>query len=694
MERMPVLARLDRCRISKHHVQRSSVFAITSKTSKGTGMTACLRSIPLAILLLISIFYLDIPRSCAQDRLTLQDLLSVEPIGETALSPDGKTIALVRSNQIVLLPSEGGWPVLLTSTQGGKTGLAWSKDGQKLAYASQGSIWIVPVVGGAPRRLTNAPAGAGDPRQATDRAPQWSPKGRWILFQSGRSGTNGLYAVSEDGAVTSKLTSAGEATDGKWSPDGSKIVYVARDESYFSGRLELIHFDEHSGQTVGEPTELYTAPVDRGGGWAIPGAEWSLDGKTLITVLQNSGWSHLYEVPATGGQPKQLTDGNFEDGDPSYSPDGKYIVFASNRGLSEANDLWLVPAKGGEARRLTKFDTPGISAQPQWSPDSARIFFNHQSPLEASDLFVQEIHQPSRPIPLTHTTPTNYAFAAQVPERVTWKSKDGREIAGLLYTPKGKERKTKPAILWIHGGPEGQDVYRLDVWAQYLAQTGYVVLEPNYRGSSGYGEAFRNLNVEDSNGGEVDDVATGAQYLVSRGLADVTRIGIGGGSHGGTMVAYAVTRYPELFAAAMDLYGVVDRELFVYRTNHNSSIRWRMKMGGSPTEKPEVYRKANILLAIDKVRTPVLIMHGENDPQVPPAESTQFAKALREHHKTYFYFTYPNELHGFAQPAHRLDAWQKQLAFFEYYLNPKFGTTTTSTDEIVFPGDEKAAHAH
>lgn len=657
-------------------------------------MTVRLRSISLAILFLISILYPDTSRMYAQGRLTLQDLLSVEPIGETALSPDGKTIALVRSSQIVLLPSEGGWPILLTTTQGGKAGLAWSQDGQKLAYASQGSIWIVPVVGGAPRRLTNAPAGTGDPRQATDRAPQWSPKGRWILFQSGRSGTNGLYAVSEDGAITSKLTSGGEATDGKWSPDGSKIVYVARDETDFSGRLELIHFDQRSGQTVGEPSKLYTAPVDRGGGWSIHGAEWSLDGKTLITVLQNSGWSHLYELPATGGQPKQLTDGKFEDGDPSYSPDGKYIVFVSNRDLLEANDLWLIPAKGGEARRLTKFDIPGLSTQPQWSPDSTRIFFNHQSPLEAGDLFVQEIHQPSRPIPLTHTTPANYAAAAQVPERVIWKSKDGQQIAGLLYTPKGKERKTGPAILWIHGGPEGQDVYRLDVWAQYLAQAGYVVLEPNYRGSSGYGEVFRNLNVEDSNGGEVDDVAAGAQYLVSRGLADATRIGIGGGSHGGTMVAYAVTRYPELFAAAMDLYGVVDRELFVYRTNHNSSIRWRMKMGGSPTEKPEVYRKANILLAIDKVRTPVLIMHGENDPQVPPAESTQFAKALREHHKTYFYFTYPNELHGFTQPAHRLDAWQKQLAFLEYYLNPKFGTTTTSTEEVVFPGDEKAAHAH
>lgn len=632
----------------------------------------------------------------AQSALTLQDLLSAEPVGETALSPNGQTIALVRSGQIILLPSTGGWPVLLTSTQGGKSGLAWSPDGKQLAYASQGGIWVVSTSGGAPRRLTNAPPGAGDPRQATDRAPRWSPNGHWILFQSGRRGANGLYVVSEDGTVTSAITSAkDEASEGRWSPNGGEIIYVTRDKEFFSGRLDLLHFDVRSGQPIGEPNKLYTAPVDRGGGWSIHNVVWSPDGKTLATVLQNSGWNHIYLISAKGDEPRQITDGAFEDEDPVFSPDGKQLVFVSNRELPEASDLWTIPAAGGEARRLTRFETPGISTQPQWSPNGRHIYFNHQSATQTGDLLVQDVTPSAKPLYLTHTTPANYTAAAQVPERVTWKSRDGHEIAGLLYVPKRKEASPKrPAVLWIHGGPEGQDDYRADLWAQYLAQAGYVVLEPNYRGSSGYGEVFRNLNVEDSNGGEVDDVAAGAQYLVSKGLADPSRIAIGGGSHGGTMVAYAVTRYPELFAAAIELYGVVDRELFVYRTNHSSSIRWMMKMGGSPTEKPETYRKANVLLAIDKVRTPLLIMHGENDPQVPPAESAAFVKTLHEHRKTYFYFTYPNELHGFSQPAHRLDAWQKQLAFLEHYLNPKFGTTTTSTEEVVFPNNDKQANPH
>jgi Tol biopolymer transport system component len=148
-------------------------------------------------------------RANAQEgnQLTLQDLLAVEPIGESSLSPDGKTIAFTHSGQIFLLPAEGGWPVPLTSSQGGKSGLDWSPDGKRIAYASQGSIWVVSAVGGVPHRLTNAPAGGGDPRQATDRAPRWSPQGRWILFQSGRRGINSLLVVSADGNTTSFLTS-------------------------------------------------------------------------------------------------------------------------------------------------------------------------------------------------------------------------------------------------------------------------------------------------------------------------------------------------------------------------------------------------------------------------------------------------------------------------------------------------------
>ena len=263
-------------------------------------------SAALAGLLLASVSPLALH---AQDsgRLTLQDLVSTEPIGETVLSPDGTTFALARNGQIALFPAAGGWPEPITSTVGGKSGLAWSPDGKRLAFASQGGIWTVSIAGGAPKRLTSAAPGPGDPRTSTDRGPKWSPNGRWILFESGRRGGSSLLVVSADGNVTSFLTEVkAEAGNAHWSPDGNAIAYIERTEEHFSGAIRVLDFDNASGQPKGAPRTLYTSPADRGGGWSIRDVEWSPDGTQLATVLQDSGWDHIYLEPVAGGNPKNF----------------------------------------------------------------------------------------------------------------------------------------------------------------------------------------------------------------------------------------------------------------------------------------------------------------------------------------------------------------------------------------------------
>jgi len=638
-------------------------------------------------------------------RIRVEDLVALPSLGNPVLSPDGKQFALVRDGEILLWPSAGGIPATLTTTPGGKSDLNWSPDGKRLAFICQGSVWVVPAAGGQPKRLTGGPIGPGDPHVSADRAPRWSPSGKWILFQSGRHGQNDLYVVSGDGRSISYLATtefydprkylgdlAVQESDGlagglffpdpAWSPDGTRISYTERSREFFSGKLKLIAFDEESGRTKGVPAELYTAKPDRGGAWAIDKVAWSPSGKTLALTLEDSGWDKVYLLPVAGGQPKQLTQGESDDFTPSYSPDGKSLAMVSNRNRLEERHIWIVPVDGSGPHQLA--DLPaGVESDPQWSPDGSKIYFVRSTPRESPSLYVAAVSGSGEAHVLIETLPSNFtALGTAGPEKVHFKGKDGLDLVGILYRPAHyKPGKRYPTVLWVHGGPEGQDTFNFSPWSLLLAQEGYAVFHPNYRGGSGYGEKFRNLNVEDSGGGEIQDVGAAVEYLVDQGITDPKYVGIWGTSHGATMVHFAVTKLPDVFAAAVSFGGVVDRATFNQRSNRNSAIRWEIKMGGTPAEKPASYRQADILPEVPRIKTPLLILYGEADPQVPPYESQQLITALKKNGKTYFAYSYPREMHEFVEPDHRLDVYKKSLAFFRLYLQPVYGNSSTSVDD-------------
>ena len=628
-------------------------------------------------------------------QLTIDDLLSSGNLrggGEGILSPDGTTFAKLVRGQIVLTPARGEPNHPLTSTSDVKSEISWSHDGKELAYISGGDVWTVSVADGTQHRLTHDPAGPGDPRGASDHHPLWNPNGHWILYQSGRKGFNELYIVSSDGkqeqflaateiykgadVIPNNTSDQGDAISSDrfdpnpdWSPDGTRVSYTERSREFFSGKLNIINFDAKTGTAVGLPRTLYTAKNDPGGAWAINTVTWSPDSKTLTVVLQESGWDKLWQISPTGGTPKQLTRGTGEDELPVYSPDGRWIVFTSNRDLPEERHLWVISSQGGEPQRITHLS--GIEGNPQWSADSKEIYFTRATALTSPDAYVAVATGKDEPRPLEPIRVGKYEALGIVPEVAHFKGKDGIPLAGIVYKPAGyKPGVQYPAVIWAHGGPEGQILLSLNPWSLFLAQRGYVVFEPNFRGSTGYGERFRNANVEDSGGGEIDDIAQAVQYLVTSGIADPHHIAIGGGSHGGTVVANAVVKLPTTFAAGIEMFGVVDRALFLQYTNRNSKIRWETKMGGSPAAKPAVYRRANVLPDVAKIQTPLLILHGEEDPQVPPQESMEFTKALKQAGKDFVYVTYPHEGHGFQQRDHREDAYRRQIEFLDKYLQP------------------------
>jgi dipeptidyl aminopeptidase/acylaminoacyl peptidase len=642
------------------------------------------------------LFVAAVPSFAQKSRITLEDLVNVVRERPGVLSPDGKYFAIIDKGQVALQPVTGGPSHLVTSTIGSKSEVSWSPDSKKLAFVSKGSIWVVSASSGEPLQITDGIAGPGDPRGAADHLPKWNPKGKWILYESGRTGSNELWVVTEDGKAKNDLAPAevytgvdatnnpspdhGDAVSSDrfapnpaWSPDGTHISYTERSRPHFAGKLKVLAFDRTTGRAKEPALDVYVAKNDAGGAWAVNTAAWSPDSKTLAVVLQETGWDKVFLIPAIGGKPHQLTKGEGEDGTPTYSPDGKSIAIVSNRNSPEEHHIWIVSVNGTAPRRLTHLS--GIETDPQWSPDGRTIYFQRGNVFRAPSSYAATIHgdhvHPLKPLL------TSVYEQARIPEPEVFHfhGKDGLSLAGILYRPKGYRPGSRyPLVIWAHGGPEGQVVLSLSPWSLYLAQEGYLVFEPNFRGSTGYGEHFRNLNVEDSGGGEIEDIGASVKALVDRGLADPKRVAIGGSSHGGTVVANAVAKLPDTFAAGIEMFGVVDRALFLRYTNRNSRIRWETKMGGPPDVKPAVYRRANVLPDVGKIRTPLLIMHGEQDPQVPPQESQEFVAALKSAGKTYEYVTYPHEGHGFRQPDHLLDSYQRQLAFLQKYLRQP-GTT-------------------
>ena len=638
--------------------------------------------------------------------ITPEDLESISAPLNPVLSPDGKQFAIVRNGQIALFLADGGWPVTLTTTPGGKSELAWSNDSRKLAFVSQGSIWVVSVAGGQPKKLTDGAPGPGDPRVATDHSPKWNPHGDWILYQSGRSGQNELWAVSEDGRSKNYLattenflgpehlgdqhTDDGDGLAGglffpdpAWSPDGAHLTYTERSREFFAGKLKLLSFDVTTGRGGSQPSELYTARPDRGGAWAIDKVVWSPDGRTLAFTLQDTGWEKVYILPLFGGQPRQLTQGESEDSTPEFSPDGKLLSIISNRDAPEERHVWLVPINGSAPRRLAQLP-PGVEAAPQWAPDGKHIYFIRSAPDESPDLYVASTSGDPAPHALTHTLPQNFrALGSAAPDVIHFKGKDGLPLSGILYYPPGFARgKRYPTLLWVHGGPEGQDTFGFSPLSLFFAQDGYLVFHPNYRGGIGYGEQFRNLNVGDSGGGEVQDVGAAVQYLVDQGLADPARVAIGGTSHGATMVHYAVTKLPDLWIAGISYGGAVNRATFNERTNRNSEIRWEIKMGGTPEEQPEAYRQTNIIPDVPKIKAALLIQYGLADPQLPPYESEQLIQALKKTGKPFLAYAYPGEYHEFSKAEDRIDVWRHQQAFLRKYLQGRVGESSTSIEGI------------
>jgi dipeptidyl aminopeptidase/acylaminoacyl peptidase len=322
----------------------------------------------------------------------------------------------------------------------------------------------------------------------------------------------------------------------------------------------------------------------------------------------------------------------------------------------------------------------GTNIAPAWSPDGTRLVYQHTDPHNSADLFVVEAKRAATPTRLTDSMPASMDRSAFVePEAVRYAGPDGQQVPAWLFVPKNLDRTKKhPAIVWIHGDGVNQNY---DGWHvqrnyavyysfhQYLLQKGYVVIAPDYRGSIGYGNAWREGVYMDVGGNDAKDAWMAASYLKTLSYVDSDRLGVWGLSYGGFFTLIAVTDQPKLYRAAVDVAGVADYAMYYEDPYHGG---WTTSRIGTPEEHPQVYEQASPLSHVDRIERPLLVLHGTSDVNVPYLHSVRLVDELLKKGKgdLVSFMTYPGEFHYFTREHVLRDAWHRVDAFFEKNLRP------------------------
>ena len=600
-------------------------------------------------------------------------------------SPDGKALLFIRGggpNRQGEIPNPALAPdgaeqaiwafdVAASSARKLTTGSspAISSNGD-IAYLSRGQVWSTTLAAsGKPSQLFTIRGQARDLR--------WSPDGSRLAFVSVR-GDHSFIGVYDSAAKSIRYLDASVDLDGNptWSPDGSRIAFTrtaaAGEIFMFAPRREAqpwsIRIVEAS---TGKASEVWKADPGRGsvfqGVTSDAQLQWG-DGDRLVFPWEKDGWIHLYSVSTGGGKAALLTPGEFEVEHVALTRDRRRVVFSSNQDDIDRRHLWSVGVSGGSPTQLTR----GTGSEWMPSPiDDARVAFlqsDGKTPAHAA-LLTGTARRP-----LLSKTPADLAIdQLVVPEAVRFTAVDGMTIRGQLFVPRDlKSGERRPAVLFFHGGSRRQMLlswhylaYYHNTYAmnQYLASRGYVVLSVNYRSGTGYGLEFREaLNYGATGASEFNDVLGAGLYLKQRPDVDPTRIGIYGGSYGGYLTAHALARASDLFAAGVDIHGV-----------HNWNVGIRTFI---PTynPSPEIERRnfnSSPLAHVAGWRSPVLLVHGDDDRNVSFAETVTLAEHLRKQNVTFEQLVLPDEIHGFLRYDSWLQVFRASADFFDRHLRAK-----------------------
>ena len=664
------------------------------------------RYLPFAMLLSVAAL------SASAARFTPDDLSKVVRITEPQIAPDGKSVAIVvaRANlkddrwdaEIVLVDVASKQSRTLTHDRLGVASPRWSPTGDRIAYLAQDAdkkpqVYLLSMAGGDSMQLTHSKTGAS--------LPAWSPDGTTLVFAAQEEqpekkdqarfddafevGNNGylersrpqpvhLWTISASGGDAKRIAAgswslpisfapAGPPSQLTWTRDGKSILFL-RKNSPLAGdsesTLQLIDVATGAMHGITGAADDESNPVLSPDGTRVA-YSYPRDGKRRHD-------EEAFIAPLAGGKGVDASyalDRNI--GWKAWMPDSQSLLLAAADGTNVG--YWHQPIKG-TAKRL---NLGPLSPKPDLSTGSkGDLAFTASVADHASDLYWMPSLD-AAPVKLTNLQTAEDGLELGKSETVTWKS-DKFEVDGVVtYPPSFAPGKKYPLVLFIHGGPTSTSVDTFSPSAQLLAAQGWIILEPNYRGSDNEGDAFQTSIIRDAGAGPGRDVMAGVDLLKKRGIVDETRIAVSGWSYGGYMTTWLLGNYPTVWKAAVAGAPVTD--LVDQYTLSDGNIRRAASLGGSPYTENRLaeYQAESPITYAPRVKAPTLILADVGDWRVTITQSYRFFHALKDNGVTTQFFAYPVPGHFPADPIRASDVYKRWIAWLTTYLAP---TSTASVD--------------